>query len=564
MRTPAAVFVLAALALADDRWIEYRSGPFHLVSNAGDRAARERLTELAQFRHVFGAVISQPDPGFLWPVWIVQFKTAAQQAAYALPQPWVEGRAAILASEVAGAAGEESLAALGRLLLESNLHRLPPEYENGIVALYSTLAVSASRVTLGAPPRERTLDWARAHLLATAPEFAGRLRIFVGNLAQNAEAAVAARNAFERPLAEIERRAAAHLAAGAPGTASLSGLTLNPARDFVELPVSATQIALLLADLQLANPQNLAAARKAYAALRGAGADEGLGLVALAESNAAEARRLLAAATVTGDSKSARAWVEYGSLLDDPAARFAAFEKAARLNPRWSEPWIRIAHHEPGPQRRAAALAAAAAREPRNAALWRAAAEAQEKANQFNDAARSWGAALRAAADAAERERILQARRDLEQQKADFLAAEKRRQKEEEERELQRLKDAALAEVRAAEQAANQRLSGNAPRDPNAKVEAWWDDAKGDRTVEGVIERVDCLAGSLRLTVKDARGARLLLLIRDPKKTTFKGAGDLTLACGPQRTPRPAALHVVSRQDPKFGTAADVLTIELR
>lgn len=564
MRIPAALIALAALAHAAEPWIEYRSGPFHLVSNAGDRAARERLTELAQFRHVFGTLLSKPDAGFLWPVWIVQFKTAAQQSAYALPQPWVEGRAAILASEVAGAPAEDSLAALGRLLIESNLNRIAPEYENGIVTLYSTLAVAGSRVTLGAPPRERTLDWARAHLLATAPEFAGRLRVFIGNLAQNAEVAVAARNAFERPLAEIEKRAAAHLASGAAGSVALSGLTLNPAKDFVELPVPSTQIGLLLADLQLANPQHLSGARKAYETLKGVEADEGLGLVALGEKKPAEARPLLAAATVQGDTKSARAWLEYGSLLEDPAARFAAFEKAAKLNVRWSEPWIRIAQHEPGPQRRAAALAAAASREPRNAALWRAAAEAQEKANQFTEAGKSWGAALRAASSPAEREQILQARRDLEQQKADFLAAEKRRQKEEEEREVQRLKDAALAEVRAAEAAANKRLSGNAPRDPNAKVEAWWDDAKGDRNVSGVIERVDCIGGSLRVAVKDAKGARVQLLIRDPKKTAFRGAGDLTLACGPQRTPRAATLYFVTRNDPKFATAGDVLTVELR
>ena len=68
----------------------------------------------------------------------------------------------------------------------------------------------------------------------------------------------------------------------------------------------------------------------------------------------------------------------------------------------------------------------------------------------------------------------------------------------------------------------------------------------------------------MRLAVRDSKGARVQLLIRDPKKTTFKGTGDLTLACGPQRTPRAATLYVVTRADPKFATAGDVLTVELR
>jgi hypothetical protein len=37
--------LLAAPAFAAD-WVEYRSGPLHIFSDAGDRAARERLTQL--------------------------------------------------------------------------------------------------------------------------------------------------------------------------------------------------------------------------------------------------------------------------------------------------------------------------------------------------------------------------------------------------------------------------------------------------------------------------------------------------------------------------------------
>src|SRR5579862_5514954 len=44
-------------AAAADRWTEYRSGPFHVFSASGDRAARERLTEMEQLRYVLGQLL---------------------------------------------------------------------------------------------------------------------------------------------------------------------------------------------------------------------------------------------------------------------------------------------------------------------------------------------------------------------------------------------------------------------------------------------------------------------------------------------------------------------------
>ena len=56
LRRTLTLVLLALPAFAAD-WVEYRSGPFHVFSDAGDRAARERLTQLEQLRFVLGTLL---------------------------------------------------------------------------------------------------------------------------------------------------------------------------------------------------------------------------------------------------------------------------------------------------------------------------------------------------------------------------------------------------------------------------------------------------------------------------------------------------------------------------
>ena len=60
LRTALALVLLASSASAAD-WTEYRFGPFRVVSNAGDKAARERLTEMEQTRFVLGNLLGKTD-----------------------------------------------------------------------------------------------------------------------------------------------------------------------------------------------------------------------------------------------------------------------------------------------------------------------------------------------------------------------------------------------------------------------------------------------------------------------------------------------------------------------
>ncbi len=48
-------------------------GPFRVISNAGDRPARERLTEMEQTRHVLAGMLGKTDLQTVWPIVLVLF-----------------------------------------------------------------------------------------------------------------------------------------------------------------------------------------------------------------------------------------------------------------------------------------------------------------------------------------------------------------------------------------------------------------------------------------------------------------------------------------------------------
>ncbi len=47
-----------------ERWIEYRVGPFHVFSDAGDKVACDRLNEMEQLRHVLGVMLGKDAPAW--------------------------------------------------------------------------------------------------------------------------------------------------------------------------------------------------------------------------------------------------------------------------------------------------------------------------------------------------------------------------------------------------------------------------------------------------------------------------------------------------------------------
>lgn len=517
VRPLALLTILALSATAEDKWVRIRSGPFEVLSNAGDRAARERMYDAEQFRNALSQLLGKKDLSAVWPIRMVVLKDKKQAASYAPPSALMLGRDAWLSTAI----DESWFRACAGILIEDNTNRLPKEIDRGLAALVSTIEINGTKLTIGAPPAERSRDWARVRLLATAPEYFGRMRVFISNLEQSAPYDVAYRNAFQKDQATIEKQVDASLAGGKFDAVPIPGRALSE-KDFTVREAPAHEGAVALADLLALNPARAREAEAAYKAAGGAEGDEGL--------------KQWEAAT-KGGSKNPRAWIGLGTR--------EGYLKAAELNPRWSEPQLQLAALETDPGRKATYLQKATVIEPRNAATWRAFALALVDARQFAMAAKAWTGAEIASETPEERARMHQARLDIESQKADAAEEETRRRREAEARDLERVKNAALAEVRAAEHKAN--LAMRAERGDKPVQTVKMEDLDKTTKFTGKLEKVDCLAnGQARLTVRGDDQKVMQFMIQDPGTVAISGGGERALGCGPQQPARPIVLEYTS------------------
>jgi len=456
------IFVCLA-ASAADRWVDYRIGPFHVISNAGDKAAREKLNQIEQFRWVLGTQLGKVGMGkagldTMWPIDIVLFANQREYLAHSAGKPFFEGGSATLSAWVADTAfPHEWLKALARLLIDDNASRMPDNLETALCDLFSTIQVTNTHVKLGAPlstnelPPDRLRLWAKMQMLATLPDYSGKLRVYLNNIQQTGDEGVAVRNAFDLTPAKLDALLDAYIKAGKFEAAPVNGEPLDPNRDFPEKPLDKAFIDGLLAELD-AGGKNFPP-------------DSPRGLV---EKNT-----------------------------------HASLELAIKANPRWAEPHAKLAAISTNSLEKMKELKTAAALDPRNASYWQALAEAQAAADQYEDAAKSWSLAEKAAVNEAERAKIHIAKMALDTARADFSEAEKKRRADEAARDLERVKAAAAAEVHAAEAAARERM--NAGKAPYQKPVEWIDEPAGQK-MEGKLTRVDCLSGgSMRFDSAERR-----------------------------------------------------------
>jgi hypothetical protein len=533
---------------AEEHWISAKSAPFEVISNAGDKAVREKLAYLEQFQEAFSATIGKKDLHLLWPMRVVVTK-GAQETRILL------GRDGYIISTPESAPFSTAFRKqLARMLLDANANRMPESIENGLIALFSTLDVEGTHITLGIaiPQADRNRDWARMHLLTVAPDYAGRTRVFINNLEQGADFDLAYRNAFQKSGADIEKQIDAYLQSNAFGTTMVSAKTLNANRDIKPVEVEGDGGKIALADLLLA-AGNTAAAGAAYEKLKGTGADEGRALIALKDDKEPEAKELLNTA-IEADSKNARAWLELGELQAGPAKAKICYETAAKLNPFWGEPYRQLSLLEDDLNAQIRLLKKATAVEPRNIEYWQTLAKVDIAANNYVEAGKAWAGAERAGASPEERLRMQELRLKAESQRADFAESEKKRIAAEEASDLSRVKAQSEAAIHAAEAAANKKL--NPDGKPVPKPVDWWNGDAGGLKVEGSLKRFDCLGASARLAVQSPDGKTTELLVTDPAQLMK------TLACGAQKAARPVVVQYNARADAKFRTAGDVVSIE--
>ncbi len=479
-----------ALALpAADRWLEFRSGPFEVFTDAGERVGRDRLAQLEQFRFAVEQVLGLPDLQPVWPIRVLVSRSAKDTAG-AIPAEGPLPRTLLRES--------------ARILIEATPARLPAEMESGLVDLFSTLQVTGTTITLGAPlpPAERNRNWARMHMLTVPPEYFGKLRVLVSNLWRGAEAEPAYRNAFAKSPTEIDKEADAYFRAGNYATTLLRSRTMLPEKDFAAKPVD------------LPGP---------------------------------------------AEAVSAQASLESARHEPDPGKALVALEKAAKLNPRWAEPLVEMARREPVAGRRIQLLAAAAKLDPRNAAYWRALAEAQEAERQFVEAAKSWASAELAAATPEERERLRKIRIAADARRREQEDAEKKRQAADKQRELEQLKERSAASI----QAALEKARSEHPASPSSgKVEPWWEGPQPSGKLQGLLRQVDCLGKQARLVIEAQDRKLTRLLVRDPKQLVVVGRGEATFGCGPQNPPRRIVVEYFPKPDAKLGTVGEAAVIE--
>src|SRR5665213_1549826 len=243
------------------------------------------------------------------------------------------------------------------------------------------------------------------HLVTVNPEYAGRSSVMISNLEQTDDFEAACHNAFEKTAAQIQQQADAYLKAGNFGTTFISGRALSMTRDFKPVQLRGDEARIAWADLLLATG-HVAEATKAYKALKGPEASEGLALMELDDQKDNEAKTALEDA-IEGNSTSARAWLELGRLKSDSDQ----LKQASALNPRWAEPYFQLAELNPAIdktnlEQRAVLLKKAAALDPRNIDYWQALAKNDIAAKDFAEAQKAWAGAEHAAASDEEREHI--------------------------------------------------------------------------------------------------------------------------------------------------------------
>ncbi|MGA2877774.1 MAG: hypothetical protein ABSG13_02370 [Bryobacteraceae bacterium] len=552
--------LLPKLLPADDHWIALKSGPFEVYSSVGERPAREKLMYLEQFRETLRVITGKPEMRLVWPVHIMIFKSAAEIPT--TPKPFRLGRDARMAAMTESSGfSPDSLKELARLLLYENTNRLPPSVEQGLIELVSTVQIDGPRITLGAPvpEAERSPGWALMQLVTVNPEYAGRSSVMISNLEQSGDFEAACHNAFEKSAAQIQQQADAYLKAGNFATASISGRALSMTRDFKPVQLGSDDARIALADLLYASG-HIPEATTAYKALHGPEASEGIALMELDDQKDRDARTVLQDA-FDAHSNSARVWLELGRLQSD----LDELKKASELNPRWGEPYFQMADLDAAIdkeqlEKRAALLKKAAALDPRNSDYWTALAKTDIAAKDFAEAQKAWAGAERAAATDEERERIHQVRLQVEEKRFDYEAEERKRIKDEQERDLERVKAQSEAAIHAAEDAARKKMNPNGAVPP--KPVGWYEEPKAGPSVQGVFQRLDCLDQRARLVLQTSDGKAVQLLMADPSQVTTGGGGDQTLVCGAQKGARQVTVHYNAKADAKLHTTGEVTSIE--
>ncbi|MEP7351910.1 MAG: hypothetical protein ABI824_01630 [Acidobacteriota bacterium] len=520
MRASALIAVaLAASACAAD-WTEYRVGPMYVISNAGDVAARQRLTEMEQIRFVLAGMLgigglvaggaSTAEANLIWPITAVLFDKQSSYAPYAsafASAPFIDGGATNYSAAYAdGVVNPEWRRTIVRQLLDANAPLLPGEAAAALADLFSTVRVEAVRIQLGeALPAsitgERRRTWAKFHMLATQPAYSGRLRVYLRNLETN-DPEVAAQNAFSISATELQRRMNAYADAGKFTSVAIPGKPIN-ARSFYERRLPNSEVQGILAELK-------------------------------------------------NDGRSFPPNSPRGLVAENTRD---SLQQAMAANPRWAEPYVKLAALQDRASAKVPFLQKAAELEPLNLGYWETLARTQAIVEMYAEATKSWTAAERAAPNEAERARIRAERKAIEEQRVDAEIEAARRAKEESERDVKRVMAESDARVRAAEQVVNRKAREAGVADSGEAPVPFKEGFPGTR-VTGQLLAVECIGRALRLTIQVPKTPPVRLSVA---VMPMDASGKPVFTCGPTLPSRHIEVVHDAKPDKQLGTVGVVV-----
>ncbi len=407
------------------QWIGAKLGPFEAISDDGRTAAIQALSQFEQFRYALGNAMGQQDLRLDPPLRIIVFKDAKEMAAQNCDGISM-GRDHLMACAVAsGQLPAAMVHELTRRLLETNFTGIPVATEQALEAFFSTVQSNAVHVTWGAPPpaAERTREWALLQFLLTQPETAGRAHIYLHNLATGMDTNGAIRSMGEdgqKFNADVDR----YFAAGVFQAVQAPNRALNGERDFITTVMAAD-------DFQLARADMLGPGAEAiYVSLVKAGkhpveANEGLGFLALHAGDEEKASGYFAEAYKAG-SRNVVALTTYGKSEKHYDVAIEVLQKALEVDPKYAPAHWELGDKYDDPGQRLGEWKIALGLAPHNVDWWVIYAHLNEGQKHWAEAGRAWVAAAEATTDPAKRETYLKARADIEQQRLDGEAAQKK------------------------------------------------------------------------------------------------------------------------------------------
>ncbi|MBL8234974.1 MAG: DUF1570 domain-containing protein, partial [Bryobacterales bacterium] len=518
MRILALVLIFGNCAPA--KWLKLESGPFTVLTDAGEKTGRETMERIERARQAF-AFLAPRSAGLPLPVTVYALVSEAKFAAVQ-PGPGTRGfyQSAPLRDFIVVRAGPEYT----RILLHEYVHMvlhhttgpLPKWLEEGLAEFYSTLDISDRKLRLGRPVEShvallarlpwlpaselaavnrdsRVYDeasrasvfyaqsWALVHLLRLGENYRANFHAFLTAMASGESLPAAFQQVFGQSFSDVFPELKRYLDRGAFPVVEYSA-----AIDPVQTPAAVTPLSDVEADLAFAELAHAGGhseeAARIYQRL-GRRAKENspeiaraLGLLALAGKRTAEAKQHFESA-MQAQTQQADVYFEYAMLLRDQGAPREVFlshlRKALAVNPNYAEAQFLTGSTLQTSDQHAAALPhleRAASIFPRQSYFWHALAVSYLAVGRTAD---SRNAASRALDSATTPEQAEMARAALNLETSPRASA---------------------------------------PKKQDVVVPDSWRKSEGDTKVSGVLERIDCLGEPARFVVR-AGGRSIPLLV---------------------------------------------------